>query len=1511
MAMSEPSSGGAYLDELSDFSETGLSGYGSEWDGDFALKPLGEVRSPPLLEEEEDLEEEVVDLQSIVQEKGANGLLENLERRPQMLQATMEILCSGDQVNAVSLNPTRVLRALVPAILGEKKCSDINPNVVRLTCSLLGILAFCDTNKSSIVDEGGARVIVSFIRGFLPQNEEAPLFEFNEQLICLCSETLCTLASVYDTDNRLRKGIEKDGAVEAIVPAMQQGINRKGKSDLQACGCRLLQLLSFSESSKSRIVECDGIDAIVSALEQFSKNSCDVIYYACGALYLLIFQLENLANTKPELGERTACALASVLGLSTPTKETRAHTLTVLTALVINEKLFESSIASLVVKERVVQAIVRIITELTDDGEVLADGIAVLHHILVENTDAQSLFLSVHSTTEDLKSVTNAVVAAMGESLGVMTTGATIQSQGAQIVALMSKALDQELRSPGLRDERADGEETVVASAGIIDDNHQEEQEDNNDDGGDMQEEEEEEEDEHEDDDEGSEYSLDSFIEEEILLDDGGDQELAEQDKDACRAVDTDIAVSQILPSSSRTSPENAETFCVEKKSNDVDAGGQEESELNDDKSNSKRVRNLTLSPLQNSFQEAPRDKDIGNFRRQQPLSINIANSNLERFHTPVKNDESWQQREKELESSLRTLQKDLKAAQDALRTMEKNSCLEMERRRTMLVASVQSRRRLHVAHKAALKWRTTCFKRRQELSAGELAKVIQSLEERSRDNQSLQNSYKELEAALRQASERNGDLQKQLDGTCNDTDRAFESQRLLLNDQFSSQIASLKNEDREKQARIHTLEEQIACLETKFAESESALELTTTRLEAQLQQERSKVRKLQGDLLEQSVQSAQQADRNKDLEAEVGALMGKLSQSEEEQARLSAKFAQATEDHERLENELEQVACRTGAVDSLQQRLSKERQERAALEGELASLRFDKVHSDDAFSKVEAAFSKVTQLESELRTSRLGLDQAGQDKERLRDQIEELEQRVYLCEADKRAAERKLDTVVSEKEDAMQQVLHKSEIIERLREKESSETEHFKNTIASLEIKLQESRQEFEEENRKKVEVVKEQLETEYRMIVKAMSTTRARLEFQLEESEKERARLVTQVYKLEAHMRDGGRKKQLRFHHGSKTNAPVSTLCIRGEHKEQLESNQESATSEDQRRENPLRVQAESPHTQPNSQKHVLQSLSQGETEKFSHLFHSLAPQGEPATVSQIDMFHFVREAKLVPKKFPRASLDVILASLSCSSKNLDFAHFLAVLGRLAVDLVEKKRVEPEARPLVALLEYPPLQQMLSFDPAYDPLGWSGPNSLPRNEMSTCLLSNTNRKEKGENNGKTENERLPTCQSRSKIWIAERKVLKDMFSCYSKKERLPQDQTCRSALDQRTQMYVLREAISLESMDRMGHDFDLLPCLYSRYEFRRIFNRFLGEENANQDAPPQKSLGFDYWIAMLDFIAVTKFADAAKEDITSDPSVAALLQWMDASNGKLKLRNRMRSGAVLRRFSVSSKFT
>jgi len=317
---------------------------------------------------------------------------------------------------------------------------------------------------------------------------------------------------------------------------------------------------------------------------------------------------------------------------------------------------------------------------------------------------------------------------------------------------------------------------------------------------------------------------------------------------------------------------------------------------------------------------------------------------------------------------------------------------------------------------------------------------------------------------------------------------------------------------------------------------------------------------------------------------------------------------------------------------------------------------------------------------------------------------------------------------------------------------------------------------------------------------------------------------------------------------------------------------------------------------------------------TDKLQQVFSTLGPDGEsPPSIAASTLFRFVQANKLAPPGVTRAKLEAVIKSAGTGSRRpgrLDFEAFRLALDRIGDLRSVSQQDQPSWSGLRTVLAEPnfasaigshakPEPKQLEANPHVLPELAVSPQQRVRSAGSACPRRNL-----------SQAPRQRASRQLSQLWYKEKRPLRDMFDQYATQERDERSQT-RSPLDRRTAVHVTHHGMSVAAVAQMAADFDLIPTLYGRNEVKRLYHEVLAASNGVSETV-FGSLGFEPWLDLLERIAVAKFpagmvGDGAVSAV--DAQVAAIMQWMDASRGKLKLRDRQRSGVLVRKFSVSSK--
>jgi len=150
------------------------------------------------------------------------------------------------------------------------------------------------------------------------------------------------------------------------------------------------------------------------------------------------------------------------------------------------------------------------------------------------------------------------------------------------------------------------------------------------------------------------------------------------------------------------------------------------------------------------------------------------------------------------------------------------------------------------------------------------------------------------------------------------------------------------------------------------------------------------------------------------------------------------------------------------------------------------------------------------------------------------------------------------------------------------------------------------------------------------------------------------------------------------------------------------------------------------------------------------------------------------------------------------------------------------------------------------------------------------------------------------------SRVWHKERGPLKSIFSHYSCKERDSKIQAV-SELDNKTHMHLIYEGLTFDGLLQLAKDFALVPSVLSRSDLRAVFDACELDDISG-------FLSYEKWLEILQNIATKKFpkCGSVRSGNDFDSQIFSLLQWLDVSDGKNKLRNRTRSTGIIRKFHI-----
>ncbi|GBG31140.1 Structural maintenance of chromosomes protein 1A [Hondaea fermentalgiana] len=752
---------------------------------------------------------------------------------------------------------------------------------------------------------------------------------------------------------------------------------------------------------------------------------------------------------------------------------------------------------------------------------------------------------------------------------------------------------------------------------------------------------------------------------------------------------------------------------------------------------------------------------------------------------------------------------------------------------------------------------------REEELKASALR--IESLQRdvvetdaRSKAHDDLQDSFQELKEQMADQERQNDDLQR-------------------LNESFRSQIEDLRREkqnlQREKETAQRLQDEVNEALQQKSEDlqlEKEDLKREMKSLQEDLERENAKLLRDNEDLKRQNNELSRAATESK---AHVASLENQMQQLEETQAQRLGSVVDGP--HE---------------IEELRRALGKERNERAQLEGELASLRFDKEHADGTFAELEQAIQRVQNLEREVEVARTSLAQSRAESQALRDEIVNMEARTHTRELDAQSSAQRFDNLSREYEDVCALVQEQEEMIQDL--KRDREDAVGRDGLEAMQAEVERLKRTLEDERRAaardqthRTEIIKAQLETEYRMVIKALTASRSRLEERLERSESERLQLMGQVGRLSS----GSMGPVGSFSSNAKTSSPVPSP-LRQQRKSERPSTAVSTPK--------TRGRASGPHTWRPSSAGSLGNPARAEVgvaQPWKKIFAALRPDaGAPPAISFTSMYNFVRKAGVLPHRFTRGNCDVIFASFADQSRRrgrLDARAFVEVLEHLAAPHGAELFLSHET-----FCHYVKTQLEVSLQEVVPAAESPNEDSCERGEED----SEASETEEGVREGERP-QTAPAEHLLSKVWRRERKPLGEIFSQYARRERDPRAQQ-RSSLDQRTMVHQLREVMDWDALVQMCSDFDVMPSLVGRGQLRETYQEVLAESSI------EGLLDVTAWLCVLERVAMLKFPPRGGGDHVADGPAVSMLQWMDASNGKIKLHNRRRSGTVVRKFNVSS---
>jgi len=491
---------------------------------------------------------------------------------------------------------------------------------------------------------------------------------------------------------------------------------------------------------------------------------------------------------------------------------------------------------------------------------------------------------------------------------------------------------------------------------------------------------------------------------------------------------------------------------------------------------------------------------------------------------------------------------------------------------------------------------------------------------------------------------------------------------------------------------------------------------------------------------------------------------------------------------------------------DQVKASLKRERTERAAIEGEVAALRFDKEHGESTFQELETAANRVKELERILASTEDSLRDSREESQMLREEIINMEKKCHKREREFEEDKETVQTIQTDFAKACETIQSQKQMIENLTKvvQGPEGVEALRVKVNLLEAQLQEERDSAAKSQNEKIESVKRQMEMEYQMVIKAMTASRLRL---------------------------GDKTRQCEMH--------------------QKKPSERKVIQRKQRK-------------RPWSDDPELQQL-------FVELgAKSLHEETSSSILPRETLHRFASDAGL---------LEVGQGLEKNTPNQLSFEDFVATLSSLARKtsgaLVDGEKGPVSTAPEASV-------QNLKMHPGF------------RQAVSELCAGSIAKKESEEQ----ENEH----QEISEIWQAENKPLRDIFVQYMQSFR-DRKSHMRSKLDKKTTVHQTISLMEFEGFLQMCAEFDILPSLATRMGLRKLFNSVAVTRTI--DDREVSGLSFHSWLFALESIAVQKFPSECSG--RNKAQVAALLQWLDASQGKRKLQNRKRGGSIIRKFSIN----
>ena len=563
--------------------------------------------------------------------------------------------------------------------------------------------------------------------------------------------------------------------------------------------------------------------------------------------------------------------------------------------------------------------------------------------------------------------------------------------------------------------------------------------------------------------------------------------------------------------------------------------------------------------------------------------------------------------------------------------------------------------------------------------------------------------------------------------------------------------------------------------------------------------------------------------------------------------------------------------------VAELQGTVERSTSERAALEGELASLRLDKQHSDGALDELSRALASSKDLRGRVEDLELQLSESVPRTDFL-----ELQSKLTTYENSSRLHAEKLE-VKEKTEQGLKEINAKLEdevkecnaLIADLRAVSVYHQERFEDlqrkastppvnrryeheAMQKLVEELKGAKQALAKitaERDAEIEAVKNRLEAEYRVVIKAMTASRNRMEAKLEA----RARR-SPAPGLESPLMDASELE-------------VSTEGI-------LVAKM------------PL---PEQPETTDGVEFYVERTADA--IYKQLQLLN-----GCSSGLTRVCVRRFAKKAELIASPLMMAKLDLLMdkGKKGTKSKVVSFELFLSILNLLALGLIRKGKLCKAhfASP------YPGLNALITERGiAYSPLK----HFHERSTLSVASPSLDNNAESPINGQYRHDTRTDGVELGSsddqllcKVWRREEGPLRAIFDYYAETFRSSKFE--QSKLDG-TQIYSLESSMDVNAFCRLCLDFDIIPSLLNRARLSRLFH----EENYSvQGKSGEARISYASWLHLLQKIACLKFS-SSDGYASVDLKLQGLLQWMDGSGGKAKMR-RARSSAMVRKFKAAA---